>query len=88
MDYAQIIQEIIPKEEVPQPFQIIGNIALFKMPLHIKKYMVQIAEVYLDKTPQCKAVINVVEGKKEVILNKGDNFITQNVSELCRSQMG
>ena len=80
VDYAQIMQEILPKGSiVPNPFETIGTIAIFKIPTELIKYKQTIAQIYIDKHTNYTAVVNREGGKKEIIHSKENSLITQHV---------
>lgn len=59
MDYYQVIRQVLPSDvETPQPLERLGHIVCFFLSAQQYLYRRVIAEVWLDKHPDTKTVIN------------------------------
>eukprot|EP00826_Nyctotherus_ovalis_P064793 TRINITY_DN9511_c0_g2_i1.p1 TRINITY_DN9511_c0_g2~~TRINITY_DN9511_c0_g2_i1.p1 ORF type:complete len:449 (+),score=112.52 TRINITY_DN9511_c0_g2_i1:184-1530(+) len=59
MDYYQVIRQVLPSDvETPQPLERLGQIVCFFLSSQQYLYRRIIAEVWLDKHPETKTVIN------------------------------
>eukprot|EP01022_Parablepharisma_sp_SALTPOND_P024142 TRINITY_DN530_c0_g2_i1.p2 TRINITY_DN530_c0_g2~~TRINITY_DN530_c0_g2_i1.p2 ORF type:complete len:552 (-),score=41.53 TRINITY_DN530_c0_g2_i1:346-2001(-) len=59
LDYYQVLRHLLPIEiEVPQPLERVGHIACFYLTSQQYLYREIVAQVYLDKYPDVKTVVN------------------------------
>ncbi len=59
LDYFQVLRQLLPVEvEVPQPLEKMGHIACFYLAHQQYPYRVLVAQVYMDKYPETRTVVN------------------------------